>query len=323
MQFEAGVAKRRARYTLGETRTERIMPLAQQFTDDIPTLGLGGSDNGLATHFLECGKVGRYLTITDESRFVISDDFRPAHVPGRVAAAAAAVFSRDSLVAQAALIPLGQRASILMGRRRDAYEELFDLIEQSALSPEVRHSAQSMLRTRFRESRIRALEAELGDTISPARQRYRSFLEIIRTLMEKKISVSAFRDEFLAFTKAVAGRLDFGIYSFCLDRIFMNERIPINAKGALVAEILLFPALIRRELLTNLLSSAGQTRELVDFVRSLIEQELDSEAVVEIYLLVTLKSSRLSVVDFEDLFRTDPDTALTTLGAEASPAGLA
>jgi len=289
----------------------------------MPILGLRGPGEDLASHFLECGKVGRYLTVADESRFVISDDFRAEFAPNRVTAAAASVFSRDALVARAALIPLGQRASRLTGHRRDAYEELFGLIEQSALAPEVRDSAQSMLRTSFRESRIRALEAELGDTMSPARQRYRTFLGTIRSLMDKKISVSGFRDEFLAFTKAVAGRLDFGIYSFCLDRIFMNGRIPINAKGALVAEILLFPPLIRRELLTDLLSKSDQDRELIDFVRSLVEQELESEAVVEIYLLVTLKSSQMSVNDFEDLFRTDPDAALTTLGAEASPAGLA
>lgn len=280
-----------------------------------------GSD--LADHFLECGKVGRYLTIADESRFVITDDFGSNRALTNISAAAASVFSRDPLVAQAALLPLGFEASRIGGRDRERYEALFDLIEQAAFSDEVRTNAGSMLRASFRDARIRALEAELGGTISPARQRYRAFLDTICQLMEKKISVSGFRDEFLAFTKAVAGRLDFGIYSFCLDRVFMSEHVPLNAKGALVAELLLFPSLIRRELITNLLSQSAQDRELTDFVRTLIEQELDSETVVEIYLLVTLKTSRLSVGAFEDMLRTDPDAALTTLGAEASPSGLA
>jgi len=277
----------------------------------------------LADHFLECGKVGRYLTIADESRFVITDDFGAGRTLSKVSSAAASVFSRDPLVAQAALLPLGFEASRITGRDRDRYEALFDLIEQSAFSDEVRTNASSMLRTSFREARIRALEAELGGMISPARQRYRTFLEVIRQLVAKKISVSGFRDEFLAFTKAVAGRLDFGIYSFCIDRIFMSEQVPLNAKGALVAELLLFPPLIRRELITNILSQSGQDRELAEFVRTLIEQELENEAVVEIYLLVTLKTSRLSVGAFEDMLRSDPDAALTTLGAEASPSGLA
>ncbi|MEQ8664686.1 MAG: hypothetical protein RIC16_03095 [Rhodospirillales bacterium] len=279
--------------------------------------------NDLADHFLECGKVGRYLTLADESRFVITDDFRNAHGLMKITAAAASVFSRDALVAQAALLPLGLEASRIDDRRRERFEALFDLIERSAFSEEVRSNANSILRTSFREARIRALEAELGGTISPARQRYRSFLDIIRALIDRKMSISGFREEFLSFTRAVAGRLDFGIYSFCLDRIFANDRIPLNAKGALVAEILLFPPMIRRELITNLLSQSARDRELSNFVRSVIEQELDNETVVEIYLLVTLKTSRLSVGDFEDMLRADPDAALTTLGAEASPAGLA
>lgn len=283
----------------------------------------GAADGDLADHFLECGKVGRYLTLADESRFIITDDFARDRGLTKVSAAAASVFSRDALVAQAALLPLGYQASRFTGRQRERYEALFDLIEQSAFSEEVRSNASAMIRTSFREARIKGLEAELGGTISPARQRYRVFLDTIRALIDRKISVSGFREEFLAFTKAVAGRLDFGIYSFCLDRIFANAKIPLNAKGAVVAELLMFPPMIRRELITNLLSQSGEDRELSMFVRSLIEQELDNEAVVEIYLLVTLKTSQLSVGVFEDMFRSDPDAALTTLGAEASPAGLA
>lgn len=297
--------------------------MATKSSVTFPAIGLGNESGGLADHFLECGRVGRYLTVADESRFVISDDFGPLHTPSRITAAAASVFSRDDLVGRAALFPLGLRAGCLMDHRREAYEELFSLIERNAFSPVVRDTAHSILEAGFRDSRIRELEAELGGAVSPARKRYRAFLGIVRQLMDGGISVTDFRDEFLAFTRAVAGKLDFGIYGFCLDRIFSNDRVSLNAKGALVAEVLLFPPLIRREILASLLSTPGQRRELVEFTRSLIEQDLDNETVVEIYLLVTLKSSRLSVDSFEELLRTNPDAALTTLSAEASPSGLA
>ncbi len=268
----------------------------------------------LAEHFLECGKLGRYLTVADESRFVITDDFHNAIKLPSIATAAASVFSRDILVAQSALVPLGLRANRLahaaintaerqvIGR----YEELFSLIESTAFSPEVRNSAEAIMRAGFNETRIREIERELGNTISPARLRYGKFLEIVRDLINKRLSIMDFREEFLEFTRDVAGKLDFGIYSFCLDRIFMNTEIPLNAKGSLIAEILLFPNIIRREIITNVLSSPHNNKELTEFVRILIEQELDQEAVVQIYLLVTLKSSRLSIRDVESMFLQNP-----------------
>ncbi len=267
----------------------------------------------LADHFLECGKIGRYLTVPDESRFVVTDDFGAGAKLASIATAAASVFSRDALVAQAALIPLGLRAARSAHGKMDKFEELFSLIENTALSQEVRSSAESVLKAGFREARIRDLERELGGMISPARKRYREFLGIVRQLMEKRISAADFRDEFLEFTRAVAGRLDFGIFSFCLDRIFTNPQIPINAKGALIAEILLFPPLIRRELLTDILSQPKQDRRFVDFVRSTIEQEMENEAVVEVYLLVTLKSSRLSLREVETMFMDTKDPALDAM----------
>ncbi len=290
--------------------------------------GFNGSKNGrksgpaglpvdLANHFLECGKIGRYLTVADESRFVVTDDFGAGAKMAPVATAAASVFSRDSLVAQAALIPLGLRASRTEKRKTERFEELFTLIEKTAFSQEVRDSAEQVLKAGFREARIRDLERELGGTISPARVRYRSFLDVIRQLMEKRISAEGFRDEFLEFTRAVAGKLDFGIYSFCLDRIFTNSEIPMNAKGALVAEILLFPTLIRRELLTNILSQPKQDRRFVDFVRGVIEREMENDTVVEIYLLVTLKSSRLSLREVEDMFLDPAYSAPDRAGADA------
>lgn len=269
----------------------------------------------LAGHFLDCGKIGRYLTLVDESRFIVTDDFGTNINLPSVATATASVFSRDTLVARAALLPLGYSALREGHNIRERYEELFALIEKTALSAEVRGNAEDMLRSGFQESRIRDLERELGGMTSPARRRYRAFLEIVRDLMFRKISVEGFRQEFLEFTRIVAGKLDFGIFSFCLDRIFLNPQIPMNAKGALVAEILLFPTLIRRELLTNILSGAGQEPELIQFVRSLLERELESEAIVEIYLLVTLKSSRMSLSDVEDLFLNDKSSALDNLGS--------
>ncbi len=260
----------------------------------------------LAAHFLDCGKVGRYLTVVDESRFVITDDFGSGIKLPYVAAAAASVFSRDALVAQAAILPLGIRASLNERGTMDRYEELFSLIEKTAFSAEVRDSAEAIVRSGFQEARIRELERELGSRLSPARERYRDFLDDVRALMEKKISVVGFREIFLEFTRAVAGKLDFGIFSFCLDRIFINPQIPLNAKGSLIAEILLFPDLIRREIVTNVLSHPEADQEFTDFVRLLIEQELSNEIVVQIYLLVTLKTSHLSIKDVETMFLKPP-----------------
>lgn len=256
----------------------------------------------LADHFLECAKVGRYLTLADESRFVITDDFREGLEVRPVVAAAATMFSKDILVAQAALVPLGLIADRGNVREKRRFEELFDLIEKQAFAQEVRDSAHALVESAFREARVRQLEAELGSKISPARRRYRAFLEVVRQLIENKISPSAFRDEFLAFTYAVAGKLDFGIYSFCLDRIFGNPAIPLQAKAYLIAEMLGLPPLIRRELIANVLSASSGRRELVELARKIIERELPNEVVIEIYLLVTLKSSRLSVKQVQDIF---------------------
>ncbi len=255
----------------------------------------------IADHFMACAKLGRYLTTFDESRFIISDDFAPARHPGRVAAAAGAVFSRDPLVAQAAIVPLGQAVLALPNKDKTRFEELFSLIEEQALAGEVRESARSILEGGFREARIRTIEAELGGKISPARIRYRSFLDVVRDVIGGKISADAFRDEFLAFTNDVAGKLDFGIYSFCLDRIFINPRINLKAKGYLVAEIIHYPPLIRREMITNLLTAPGQDPALVEFTRNVIKQELDDMVATEIYLLEALKSSKLSASEIEDM----------------------
>ncbi|MEO5335683.1 MAG: hypothetical protein H7841_02145 [Magnetospirillum sp. WYHS-4] len=267
--------------------------MAIQFTNQVPT--------DLAEHFMECGKLGRYLTVYDESRFVITDDFGERHQVLPAAAAMATICSKDLLVAQAALMPLARRADRSSSRDKGRFEELFHLIEQQAFSTEVRESAHLMVESGFRMARIKAIEAELGGKITPARKRYLTFLVIVRQLTEGKVSAGAFRDEFMDFTYAVAGKLDFGIYSFCLDRIFGNVRIPLSAKQMLVDEIFKYPPLIRRELLTNILVTNAQQNELGDHVRACIRRDLDENVAMEVYLLEQLKLSRLSVNQIEDM----------------------
>jgi hypothetical protein len=255
----------------------------------------------LADHFLACCKLGRYLTVMGGSRFIITDDFRqPGHAIEPAAAAVASIYSRDFLVAQAALLPLGKTADGLTFRERRKYERLFELIEQQALSPTVKDSAHALLERGFRESEIRAIEADLGARLSPARIRYREFLAVIGQLMQGRISHGLFVQEFLDFTRAVAGKLDFGIYSFCIDRIFGNMRVPLMVKQLLATEIMKYPPLVRRELLTNILTLPGQSPELVAFIRRLVATQLDRAQLIEIELLEALKSSRLTMGEIEE-----------------------
>ncbi len=75
----------------------------------------------LADHFIACSKVGRHLTVFDESRFIITDDFKKNRYINRTAASVASIFSRDPLVAEAALLPLGKAAAD-PARNRESYE---------------------------------------------------------------------------------------------------------------------------------------------------------------------------------------------------------
>ncbi len=252
----------------------------------------------LADHFLGCSKLGRYLTVYDGSRFVITDDFRENDMGNAAAAAMASIYSRDPLVAQAAILPLG-RAGSMKPDTRTKYERLFQLIESQALDPVVKKAAGHVLQHDFREAEIRAIEADLGDKLSPARLRYRAFLGVIRQLLENRVSAASFLDEFREFTRAVAGKLDFGIFSFCLDRIFGNPRITMKVKKLLGVELMKFPPLIRRELVTNVLVYPGQSAELISFLRGLVMAELEPSVVVEIELLETFKRNRLSMQDIE------------------------
>lgn len=248
----------------------------------------------LADHFLACAKLGRYLTVASGSRFIISDDFQDRTVIHE-AAAIAAIYSKDSLVAEAALAPLSGSISLLKGATREKYERLFHLIEQQTLSEDVRSSAKSLIEARFRESEIREIEAQLGGKINPARERYRGFLGLIKQLMDQRITAKPFIEEFKEFTQDVAGKLDFGIYSFCLDSLFRSLQISGTVKKLLVMEIINFPTLIRRELLSNVLSYPGQTRDLIEFIQTMMDRQLDPGAIIEIDLLKDLKLRRFSM----------------------------
>jgi hypothetical protein len=259
-----------------------------------------GDNYDLADHFLACAKLGRYLTVTSGDRFFITDDFQDkAIIPE--AAAIAAIFSRDNLVAEAALIPLSANVSSFKGSEREKYERLFNLIEEQTLSEDVRYTAKSMIKSSFRPSGIRQIESELGEKISPARERYRLFLNVVKKLIDKNILADPFLDEFREFTKDVAGKLDFGIYSFCLDSLFKSIQVPLGVKKLLVTEIIVFPAVIRRELLSNVLSYPGQVQDLLDFVGMMIDQKLSPESVIEIDLLKDLKFNRFSMEAISEL----------------------
>ncbi|MEZ7879261.1 MAG: hypothetical protein QMC11_03395 [Rhodospirillales bacterium] len=273
--------------------TEKVAPPRQNATSAGVYMG-----PDLADHFLTCSKLGRYLTVEDGSRFVITDDFRVSPVVSS-ASAIAAIYSKDLLVAQAALLPLSETAQKMTVRERDKFERLFSLIEDQALADPIKSSVRAIREAHFRGAEIRALEAELGDKLSHARTRYREFLDIIKKLMDKKMTAGPFLDEFRAFTQDVAGRLDFGIYSFCLDRLMGSLQVPNKVKKLLVLEILKYPPIIRRELITNILAFPGQNQELIDFVKYTIQKDLEKTAAIEIELLEAFKLQRLSVSDIE------------------------
>ena len=253
-----------------------------------------GRDYDLADHFIACAKLGRYLTVASNDRFVITDDFRKGDIINE-ASAVAAIYSRDPLVGMAALVPLGGSVEGMTTKQRDKFERLFHLIAEQTLSPDVKQSAASLIEKRFRAAEIRALEAELGSRVTPARRRYRQFLAVVRRLLDGQIPASSFIDEFRSFTRDVAGQLDFGIYSFALDTMYRSMRIPISVKKLLTLEILKFPTLIRRELLSNVLAYPGQTRDLIRFAETLLAQHLEPEQVIEIDLLKDLKLRRFSM----------------------------
>lgn len=243
----------------------------------------------LAAHFKECGSLNTNLTLGPGERLVITDDLLDGTVDDLAAVTMAAIVARDGTVARAAVLPLGIAASRVKAGDRVKYERLFALIEETAFDGAARESAEALIHARFRESQIKDLAAELGGTVGPARQRYRAFLEVVKLLTEKKISEPLFLEEFLDFTRAVAGKLDFGIYSLCIDRMFISERIPILVKISLLREICKYPTLIRKELITNLLSSEKVEPEMIRYARQEVAAVLSREQLTEIFLFTTLK----------------------------------
>lgn len=245
--------------------------------------------NDLAAHFMECGAMNTNLTLAPGERMVITDDLLNGRVGDLAAISMAAIVARDAQVAKAAVLPLGMAASKLSATDRDKYERLFALIEETAFDEGVRESAEALIAARFRESQIKDIAAELGGTIGPARQRYRAFLDVIKLLTEKKISEPLFLDEFLDFTRTVAGKLDFGIYALCVDRMFVSARIPILVKVALLREVCKYPPLVRKELITNLLASDKAEPELIRYARQEVAGVMDRNQLTEIMLFTTLK----------------------------------
>ncbi|WP_245644358.1 hypothetical protein [Magnetospirillum moscoviense] len=243
----------------------------------------------MAAHFMECGALDTNLTLAPGARLVITDDLLNGTVGDLAALSMAAIVGRDAMVAKAAVLPLGIAASKLGVADRARYERLFALIEETAFDSGVRESAEAMIHSRFRENQIKELAAEIGGTVGPARQRYRSFLEVVKLLAEKKISEALFLDEFLEFTRAVAGKLDFGIYALCVDRLFVSSQVPIMVKASLCKEVCKYPPLVRKELITNLLSSPKADRELVDYARQEVAKVLTHDQLTEIVLFTTLK----------------------------------
>lgn len=238
---------------------------------------------------MECGALNTNLTLAPGERMVITDDFLNGQVGDVAAISMAAIVARDAMVAKAAILPLSLAASRLKAADRAKYERLFALIEDTAFDSGVRESAEALIHARFRENQIKELAAELGGTVGPARQRYKAFLEVIKLLADRKISEALFLDEFMDFTRTVAGKLDFGIYSVCVDRLFTSERIPIMVKASLLREVCKYPPLIRKELVTNLLSSSVADPELVRYARQEVANVLTHEQLTEIFLFTTLK----------------------------------
>ncbi|CUW41549.1 conserved protein of unknown function [Magnetospirillum sp. XM-1] len=250
---------------------------------------LAARPSDLATHFMECGALNTNLSLAPGERLVITDDLLNGTVGDVAALSMAAIVARDSQVALAAMLPLSVAASKVKPRHRPKYEQLFQLIEETAFDTAVRGSAEAMIAAGFREARIRELAAELGGNVGPARARYRAFLDVIKLLIEKKISEPGFLDEFLDFTRSVAGKLDFGIYALCVDRLFVSPNIPLMVKVSLVREVLKYPPLVRKELLTNLLASNAAPLELVQFAQGELSGGMTRDQITEIVLFTTLK----------------------------------
>lgn len=77
--------------------------------------------------------------------------------------------------------------------------------------------------------------------------------------------------------------------------------MPVKTKALVVAEILGFPPMIRRELLSNILSAPSLAPELSQFVQSQMTEKLPPEASMEITLLLSLKTSQINVAQLKGM----------------------
>lgn len=243
----------------------------------------------LASHFMECGSLNANLTLAPGERMVITDDLLNGRVPDFASMSMAAIVARDGQVAKAAILPLSLAVTKVTGKMREKYERLFALIEDTAFDNSAREAAEHLIAARFRESQIKEIAAELGGSVGPARQRYRAFLEIVKLMAARKISEPMFLDEFMDFTRNVAGKLDFGIYALCVDRLFGAGRIPLGVKSSLLREICKYPPLIRKELVTNILALPGLAPELERLAHHEVAASVTREQLTEIILFTTLK----------------------------------
>ncbi|MCW9039543.1 MAG: hypothetical protein OQJ76_03525 [Rhodospirillales bacterium] len=254
----------------------------------------------LYDHFADCVRLGRYLTIPGTDIYVTSDqirDRRPGTPLARLSAdsaAVAAIFSRDPIVAETALLPLARSALHSTGLDHEKMERLFALIIDNAQQSRVRESAREVALRRFRESEIRTLENDLGNYIAPARRRLQSFLGVLDDIAQGRMTPGEFHQEFVDFTRNVAGRIDFGVFAICLDGIMIHPKIPLEAKVGVVDELMRFPKLLQRELLTNALVKGRANAELLRYIRKTVLSSLTAEAVVEIRLLEAYKRRKLT-----------------------------
>ena len=77
------------------------------------------TSGSLADHFLTCAKLGRYLTVSSGSRFVITDDLREENVLPEAAAVHASSLDRHGATyTQGVRLRLGERDVRVGGRGR-------------------------------------------------------------------------------------------------------------------------------------------------------------------------------------------------------------
>ena len=83
----------------------------------------------------------------------------------------------------------------------------------------------------------------------------------------------------------------------------------MTIKKLLALEILNYPNLVRRELLSNIMASCENDKEISDFILSAIDRYLSLETVIEIKLLKDLKLHRFSMEEVSALVESSGNTS--------------